>query len=385
VKTQDTRVNVEGIESHQAANSLAAAFRQVLGRVDAMPSVATSVMDRHNHTHPLSDDAWWHVVETFGKFGGDVNLVQQMSYGTLVLDEERDAFEAALGRPITRANEINNSLPRSPAYVIGDPFPAHYKAEYYPLVLAYPERIAWVKYSDFMHRSPSRSAAMFRTMETFKVVASAPVDTVSGWAIGFHQGVHSAVPNRTHGGFVAATVSLNAFSVLFDNSLPDQEKYFVRLTDITDGADLRLHDSVPASLHTTELASQEQLVAERLWKATVFLKSEAISQQVDDSVQAWWFWLAGTCVAVAFGVFTTVLMQQVRVRLISQAYAVKASTAADTHSTMLRLMNHGEWCFSVLLLACVDAASPLSGVLFCANRAPKPPDGPVVLPGYCFN
>ena len=344
VRTNDARSFVVGVEEHQASSILAASFGQVLGRIGAMPSIATSVMDRANRTHPVSPEAWLHVVETFGKFGGEHNLVTQMSYALRVNDDERADWEASLGRQITRANVINNSLPRTPEYIIGDPFPEHYKDFYLPVVATYPERMEWILYSDFTHRVPARTAAMLRTMETMKTIAAPPVDTVSGWAVSFHQAVHSSDPNRTHDGWVGATVNLDAFSIIFDANLPNTDDYFFHLVDDTDGANLLLHNSIPDGTQQADLitlASEEVWVAERLWRATMFVTNDAVELKVQDSADTMWYWFAGSVTGILLGVLTTTLLHQVRVRLVSQAEVVKATTASSMHSTMLRLMNHG--------------------------------------------
>jgi len=344
IRTNDARSFVVGVEEHQASSILAASFGQVLGRIGAMPSIATSVMDRANRTHPVSPEAWLHVVETFGKFGGEHNLVTQMSYALRVNDDERADWEASLGRQITRANVINNSLPRTPEYIIGDPFPEHYKDFYLPVVATYPERMEWILYSDFTHRVPARTAAMLRTMETMKTIAAPPVDTVSGWAVSFHQAVHSSDPNRTHDGWVGATVNLDAFSIIFDANLPNTDDYFFHLVDDTDGANLLLHNSIPDGTQQADLitlASEEVWVAERLWRATMFVTNDAVELKVQDSADTMWYWFAGSVTGILLGVLTTTLLHQVRVRLVSQAEVVKAATASSMHSAMLRLMNHG--------------------------------------------
>jgi len=369
VRTNDARSFVIGLEEHQAASILAASFGQVLSRVGAMPSIATSVMDRSNRTHPLSPAAWLHVVETFGKFGGERNLVSQMSYALRVNDNERAEWEASLGRPITRAKVFNASHPRTPEYVIGDPFPEHDKEFYLPIVATYPKTMEWILYSDFTHRVPVRTAAILRTLETLKPVAAAPFEVMNGRAVTFHQAVASSRPNRTHDGWIGAAISLDAFSIIFDGNLPNTDDYFFHLVDVTDGASLPMHNSIPDGVQQEDLitlATKEVLVAERSWRATMFVTNAAVELEVQDSADTSWYWVAGSVTGVLLGVLTTLLLHQVRVRLITQAQVVKATTASNTHSSMLRLMNHGRctlalwsvsWLFADIVPSCACAQS----------------------------
>jgi len=360
-------------EQHRLNSVIASGVDQMQGRVAALSTLANVFSGRANRSHPLPATKHVSIVESFGKFGGSTNLLQQCSVAMWVTDSERATFEASAGQGIRQARPMNASLPPTPANVLGDVFPANAQSYYLPMVLTYPTRLSWALFGDFSQRSLDRAIAINRTFETGQPAAAAPLLTPSGWSVPLHQAILSSDDaGRPWDGFVGATISLDAFSVVFDSDTLLTGGVYVTLVDAT--ADSRtlfstLPDSRPDDLVT--LASQTFMLAERVWVASACMSSQYMDDVVEDSVHPSVYWHTGGAIGVGVAALVVILVTQTRSRVAAQVATQRAKASEQTHATMLQLMNHGMVFF---LCCCFRFLCSVRTDCWCVNRTPKSVD-----------